>query len=211
MITVLIHPDSNECSAVLNDKPQPIHPSLPPASPTPGNNNIHIIILVTTRLICSIGAHPPTPATHHHLFAFALEEVPSSASASSHQPVVAEGSGPRGHPRATRHLARRLQLFRPRPSGHNCSSPSPCFSPSISPCTPPIPYRCAVAQISPPRDANHSFDRLPNARSTENPQLGHRSAVSPTLEPLSLQHTPVPSPLVAESQEGDRHLCHPSP
>ena len=147
------------------------------------------------------------PATHHYLFAPALEAVASSASA-----LQPPSTRPRGFRSArtstsdTTPRAKACSYFSPKASRARCSSPSSYSSPSIaSPCTPPVPYIAIVLlRILPPRDANHSFDHphLPT------PALHLKPATRSSLRPLahSLATLPVThavlSPLVAESQEG---------
>jgi hypothetical protein len=156
-------PDSNECGAVLHDKILAQHHRRLPhlaiiilsSSPPPSSSSPH-------RLICSTSQAGDASLSICIRTRTSPHKSHRALAPSSHQPVDAEGSGPRGHPRATRHLAPE-----PAASYFAAASPSPCFSPSISPCTTPpiiaITPLCYRAAIS-PRDANHSFDRLPNAR-----------------------------------------------
>lgn len=169
--------------------------TLPSTSPTPGNdnnnnnnNNTIIIILVTGPFDLQHRDHPRTPATHHYLFAFALEQVPSSASA-----VQPPTTRPRGFRSArtstsdTTPRAKACSYFAQGLPGTLQLSFALLLSVNLTPNTSYYCYTTTVVLSRRHRLAT-LITRLiypPNVRSTLNPQLGHRSVARSPTHPLS--------------------------
>ena len=171
----------NECCAVSHGTPE-LTDACYQIPPSPGNN---IIITIIAPFDLQHRGRPPTPATHHYLFAFALNRHPSSASAIQPPTSLREGSGPRGQPTIDTTPRAARSIFRHSAGKLLLSTllPSDNFAIIIFYCYIVLWRRYRLATLN-----TRLISQRP--RSTLYPQPGHHSARSSTLEPSSLQDTP---------------------